>query len=1777
MSVNVATLNVRGLQAKGSWGRFLDAITRWSRRHKVGAIFVQEHNLSPEREPELHRQARAMGMTAVVGFAPPAPDGVHRGGVLMLSFDAEVRVTSVIERSGDLVRVKAEAGGKTHDLAGVYAPAKPNPRVDMMNTLQARLSSDTIVGGDWNCVPDVTLDVKSEHQLGYSNIGATVLAAVMDNLNLYDIRREQLGIEHEYTHLSDNEHMITTRLDRWYVPISEKFDGTLWNIKVTDTLAWKDSPSDHLPVILRIEGTQGERGHERKNIRGDLLAKPHIQALVMNTCDKAYGLGGTQEERWTRAHNMMRSVLLAETAKERKRDMPAILNTRAQLEVIRRMIANKGLTPELQKSREEAQRMLLRLERPEIRASDPETARKMRDQSDTCTRAMFQSYKGVAAQQWINEVKVADEWRDGREPVYEDGDGVVRRTQCAREVAPAVSEYYRMLYSEKEYDKGASDTLLREMGRTKLTQKAVRMLDAPITDAELIEVMERLPTGKQAGPDRIPNEVYKYCSEYFAPKLGIILRGAAIRGRLPEEMRRGDICVLFKKGDRDEIRNYRPITLLQNSYKIFTRVLTQRMNKVVHQFVAETQKGFVPHTFIADCTMMMNLIEAYLNEGDDESKKGLMVFLDMEKAFDRVSYDFVMGGLEALGFGEGFRRTISMMYNTERSPKRRIYANGYYSDWFDIKSGVAQGCPLSPLLFLIVAQGLKTSMDLHRVEGIKIKGVVTTLSQFADDTTLLLRNTDQLVPAFAAVDQWCAATAMRENVKKREGLAMGAYRGASWADPQRQERVRRRGTEGHKAAAAIKWAQEGEWVTSLGVPIGNDLDHTKWWDKKIQATRDKANRWAGLHRSGFFGRNLVVQAMYFGRLRYWLWSIPMNKTLRARVQADADRLWWSRDPILDGNGRRIKRFVEKRTAIGPKSRGGVNAMDWSDHVDAVQASWILKYLHPAHSTWKTLLDAMLLKDDDGRLLLGGGREILMCPLSRADKYRLLKRLPRRATYIKECLRAHWRVGYELDKYDYFDHDGIGAENLWHNHRFSVQCNGKVRWYMVNVLDVTKISDVVDRETGRPFDEAGWRVWVEHYHRDHLCVVPKPKEVEARVSQMMAILDQVPEEVMEEVCDAQGYSPKDGELVCLMHEDSQDRAEEPTYAIFEADKELTGVGMRGSWYRVAWIDAVGIPHLTEDRWGAKAAKEAGYRTFEVVRWPAKDEDTAHRETRNPKGAKEKKRGGGTQRVVGPAHTTFPRPTGWTVGEAHVNLGKLGVSHLTKIFTHRKFRPPTAERGWQSRLGQHLKVPWPLPWKVRGFFATPRDCISHTKLLRRNLFTASRDPESGGKCMCCGETENQIHLAECIPIRTHFWEPLVRLMSLEGMAVPQGWDEITAMLTTFRISDSEVVTREQADLIVIGLRCLYAELVHARVEHKAVQLGCAKDRAVALLTSRVVAYGESWAFYFNTRVFTSKSPVVPPKVQTGIAWIDITPEAEYYVSPVLQGYTDIQRKKPGMAVNKRKVKEGTTPPTAVMDSGEQQTTAHRTERPGLGLHAMDSGAQQATAHRTGGQGLGPRTSRWAGGSTLRIDPEVARDMSGDALTYKEICNMSPRPFAECALSAYRNVLRDEDAPRSDLEELQLPGGEEGDLRFPDWERIFRGVAQTGERIVEFYPHELGDREEWLDARVAVLLTTTPNHVVAIWRDGAGPSFRLYDNDSTERRHGTYRLIRPRDLGGQGRAVAAVREGSPLETTARLHTQRRGARNILRNVREGDTDMPVYDNPVRTRAPSPSTDED
>ena len=111
----------------------------------------------------------------------------------------------------------------------------------------------------------------------------------------------------------------------------------------------------------------------------------------------------------------------------------------------------------------------------------------------------------------------------------------------------------------------------------------------------------------------------------------------------------------------------------------------------------------MPRTFIAEATMFINLLKAHL---ENIEEGGILCFLDLEKAFDKVSWRYLHEAIKATKFTDPFRTWMKALYDEDRKPKRKVYANGYLSREYRVGRGTAQGCPLSPLAFLFVIEGL---------------------------------------------------------------------------------------------------------------------------------------------------------------------------------------------------------------------------------------------------------------------------------------------------------------------------------------------------------------------------------------------------------------------------------------------------------------------------------------------------------------------------------------------------------------------------------------------------------------------------------------------------------------------------------------------------------------------------------------------------------------------------------------------------------------------------------------------------------------------------------------------------------------------------------------------------------------------------------------------------------------------------------------------------------------------------------------------------------------
>lgn len=164
-------------------------------------------------------------------------------------------------------------------------------------------------------------------------------------------------------------------------------------------------------------------------------------------------------------------------------------------------------------------------------------------------------------------------------------------------------------------------------------------------------------------------------------------------------------------------------------------------------------------------------------------------------------------------------------------------------------------------------------------------------------------------------------------------------------------------------------------------------------------------------------------------------------------------------------------------------------------------------------------------------------------------------------------------------------------------------------------------------------------------------------------------------------------------------------------------------------------------------------------------------------------------------------------------------------------------------------------------------------------------------------------------------------------------------------------------------------------------------------------------------------------------------------------------------------------------------------------------------------------------------------------GDAITTQQMLRHRNDPvyrYAQCSLSAARNLLRNEQLPRSFLVEHQCRGIDRqgqpgGEIRFPDWHAILNPLLRESEVVVGFDPTAIGTSELLCDARVMVVVYPSTTHVVVVFRHetaiGGRVAFRKYDNDSESRRRGTYELTNARRLWSRSEVTAVTIVGSAL----------------------------------------------
>ena len=229
-------------------------------------------------------------------------------------------------------------------------------------------------------------------------------------------------------------------------------------------------------------------------------------------------------------------------------------------------------------------------------------------------------------------------------------------------------------------------------------------------------------------------EIYLAFWDLLGADLVEVLNSCYRWGRLSPSQRSGVISLSFKKGDRLDPKNWRPISLLGVDYKIASRAIAGRLLKVIEHVVAPEQTCGVPGRYIGENAAFLRDVVTYA------TSSGTPVAIlshDQEKAFDRGDWSFLHGTLQHMAFGPSFTRWFNIFYTDVRSA---VKANGHISQFFHLSRGVWQGCPPSPLLYVLYAEVLACTIRANpTIKGVQLPGTASALpvlSQYGDDTSL---------------------------------------------------------------------------------------------------------------------------------------------------------------------------------------------------------------------------------------------------------------------------------------------------------------------------------------------------------------------------------------------------------------------------------------------------------------------------------------------------------------------------------------------------------------------------------------------------------------------------------------------------------------------------------------------------------------------------------------------------------------------------------------------------------------------------------------------------------------------------------------------------------------------------------------------------------------------------------------------------------------------------------------------------------------------------------
>ena len=284
----------------------------------------------------------------------------------------------------------------------------------------------------------------------------------------------------------------------------------------------------------------------------------------------------------------------------------------------------------------------------------------------------------------------------------------------------------------------------------------------PIIKEEVEKALKNTQMGKAPGEDGITTEMLKTLESFGVEKLTDLYNDIYATGIIPEELLRSIYITLPKQPRATDCSNYRTISLMPHTLKIFLKIIQARIGNKIDREVGETQFGFRPGSGTREGIFFINIMAQKHIEINQDL---YTCFIDYSKAFDRVHHDQLITCLERIGIDGKDIRIIANLYWYQ---KAAIRIDNELSPFTNIQRGVRQGCVLSPYLFNIYTEFI--FRESNELKGTNIHGLNLNNLRYADDTALVATDQKDLQKIVSKVKDESSKAGLDMNVKKTKTM-----------------------------------------------------------------------------------------------------------------------------------------------------------------------------------------------------------------------------------------------------------------------------------------------------------------------------------------------------------------------------------------------------------------------------------------------------------------------------------------------------------------------------------------------------------------------------------------------------------------------------------------------------------------------------------------------------------------------------------------------------------------------------------------------------------------------------------------------------------------------------------------------------------------------------------------------------------------------------------------------------------------------------------------------